>query len=395
MTQNNALTTTATAAMIPDQNEWSIMRDMASQLVPTRFLPETIKTPEQAVAIMLKGRELRVPPMYALSNIVIVKGKPTVSAEMMLALIYRDYGKQAIRIKHSDNERCTVEYRTEGWDGTSEYTFAIEDARKANLFKNDVWNQYPAAMLRARAISAVARMAFPESIGGMYVPGELGDAVTVNADGEVIGSPIETNSRVVDAHVSTHNGSEWEDGYDLPPAPNVTQLAPQNADPERAMKRVHAAGAAKGITHEMLHAWATSDGRHQSLTEVSPERLDTLAKRIEDADMDRVRLEWGRYGWTSAVNQETGEIIDADYIDAHLPDVRPDLPEIKKSLWTLAHDTFGWSKDDLDLVTMMETGVHLSGATASQLTTVYATLVVMGEDERTAVLDTARAAAAA
>ncbi len=103
--------------LIPAQSEWKLLREMAASLVPTGFLPSGIKTPEQAVAVMLKGRELRVPPMYALSNIVVVQGKPTCGAELMLALIYRDHGKKAIRVKESTDQQCTVEYRLEGWDG--------------------------------------------------------------------------------------------------------------------------------------------------------------------------------------------------------------------------------------------------------------------------------------
>jgi hypothetical protein len=56
-------------------------------------------------------------------------------------------------------------------------------------------------MLRARCLSAVARMAFPDSIGGMYSPDELGASVrvegeTVVFDGETV---IDATARVVDA----------------------------------------------------------------------------------------------------------------------------------------------------------------------------------------------------
>ena len=59
---------------LPSLNEWKLLVEMASLLVPTGFLPQTINTPQKAVAIILKGREVRIPPMYALSNIVVVQG---------------------------------------------------------------------------------------------------------------------------------------------------------------------------------------------------------------------------------------------------------------------------------------------------------------------------------
>lgn len=184
-----ALTNNTTMNVIPSRDEWSTIHDMAKALLPTGFLPQSIKTPEQATAIMLKGRELNVPPMYALSNIVVVQGKPTVSAEMMLALVQRDHGLNSMWVEESTNEKCTVGYKS--GNGTKFYTWTVEDANAAGLTKNPTWRSYPAAMCRARAISAVARMAFPGSIAGMYVPGELGDDVTVTEDGEVITASLE------------------------------------------------------------------------------------------------------------------------------------------------------------------------------------------------------------
>src|SRR5690606_18001163 len=161
------------SALIPGKSEYSLMHEMAGSLVKTGFLPKGVDTPEKALAIMLKGRELNIPPMQALANIAVINGKPTVQAELMLALIYRAYGKKAIRVKESSDERCTVEYRLDGWNDVQSYSFTIEQAKKAGLVKPGPWQSYPAAMLRARCISAVARMAFPDCIAGMYVPGEL------------------------------------------------------------------------------------------------------------------------------------------------------------------------------------------------------------------------------
>lgn len=176
-----------------DQSEWGIMREQATVLVKTGFLPEAIRTPEQAVAIMLKGRELNLPPMYALSNIVVIKGKPVANAELMLALIYRDHGDNAIRFTRSDAQACTVEYRRRSWQRPEQFSFTIEDADRAGLLtpKTDrngnptAWQKFTPAMLRARCISAVARMAFADTIGGLYTPEELGAPVLVTDEGEL------------------------------------------------------------------------------------------------------------------------------------------------------------------------------------------------------------------
>ncbi len=239
------------------------MLQLGTSLVGTGFLPSTIKTPEQAMAIMLKGQELRVPPMYSLSNIVIVQGKPSCSAELMLALIQRDFGQRAMRVKDSTDQSCTVEYRLDGWDDIQSYTFTIKQAEQAGLFKNAVWKSYPAAMLRARCISAVARMAFPGSIGGMVVPGELGESVTVTSDGEIVSAA--TVSRTIDIETG--------------------EIAPTAPDSATAMRRLHAVAKNAGITHAMLHEWAVQAVQVDSLADVEYRFLDGLASKLEDAEI--------------------------------------------------------------------------------------------------------------
>jgi len=162
-----------------DLSTWGAMKEQAAMLVKSGFLPPAINTPEKAIALMLKGRELGVPAMYALSNIHIINGKPVCSAELMLALVQRDHGHDAIRVATTDNTKCVVEYRQ--WGKVATYAFTIKDAEIAGLTqKGGNWKSYPAAMLRARAISAVCRMAFPASIAGMYTPDELGGDVVVH-----------------------------------------------------------------------------------------------------------------------------------------------------------------------------------------------------------------------
>jgi hypothetical protein len=163
------------------------MLSMAEVLVSSGMLPKHIQKPAAAVAIIQKGKELGVPPMHALSNIFVVEGKPTCSAELMLALVYRDHGDAAIQIMETDNQHCLIAYTRRGWQERATYAFTMQDAAQAGVANKATWKQYPAAMLRARCISAVARMAFPDSIAGMYVPEELG--AEVDEDGAPVIEP--------------------------------------------------------------------------------------------------------------------------------------------------------------------------------------------------------------
>lgn len=185
---------------MPAPAEWTTLREMAGVFIKSGLLPASIKTPEAALTVMLKARELGIPPLYGLSNIVVVQGKPVCSAELMLALMYRDQGDNAVVVEESTAETCRVSYRRRGWDRSRAFAFTLEDARRAGLAGKGTWAQYPQAMLRARCISAVARMAFPDSIGGLYTPEEMGAPVTVTDDGEVeiIALPPATSTNAVD-----------------------------------------------------------------------------------------------------------------------------------------------------------------------------------------------------
>jgi hypothetical protein len=192
--------------------------EAAKRWVDSGLLPAAIKTPQQALTIMSVGREIGVPATYALRNIHVISGRPTCSAELLMALVRHRYGPSAIRVAEATNESCTVEYREAGWDGVSSQSFTMADARQANLAGKDTWKAYPRAMLRSRAVSEVVRMAFPECIAGLYTAEELGARVRVTAEGAV---ELDPDVDAVDSR-----------------APQGPHLAVVDAAPEDATARV-------------------------------------------------------------------------------------------------------------------------------------------------------------
>lgn len=250
---NNAITLHAGNALLPDAQSWKTMLDMAETLVKSGMLPAHIKTPQAAVAIIQKGLELGVPPMYALSNIVHIQGKPTANSELMLALIYRDHGDAAVGFQESTADHCTVAYRRRGWAQPGLFTFTMKEAEAAGLLKNQVWRSYPAAMLRARAISAVARMAFPDSIGGMYTPEELG--ATVDADGDVIDVPSTpqrpTDSRPTRPHVEVVE-VDGDTGEIIDAPMQVNDPSAGHPATERQIKAIFGIGRSKGLSDDQI-----------------------------------------------------------------------------------------------------------------------------------------------
>lgn len=262
-----------------ERQTWELMREQAAMLIKTQFLPSAIKTPEQAVMVMMKGRELGVPSLYALSNIVVIQGKPACSAELLQALIYRDHGDDALRFVEANNDYCTLEYRRRSWKKAERYTFSIDDADRAGLMKNPTWKAYPAAMLRARCLSAVARMAFADSIGGMYTPEELGASVTV-VDGVVELDPASVIDVSAHAPVRPQNAPERTEP--------VEQVSDDDPITDAALEALDALRQRRKLTNEDLGVIAALHfGAEQieHLTVADGRNLYRYLKNTPDGDL--------------------------------------------------------------------------------------------------------------
>lgn len=165
-------------------DEWSALKEQATVLLKSGFLPTSIKTPEQAIAIMLKGRELKLAPWVSLTHIHVINGKPCMSAELMKSQIHRNSPGSIVDFLEMTNQICTIEAARPNGRMTK-FSFSIEDAKKAGLLTKAVWQQYPRAMLRSRCVAEMARSLFPDALQGIsYTPEELGASVT--EDGDVI-----------------------------------------------------------------------------------------------------------------------------------------------------------------------------------------------------------------
>jgi hypothetical protein len=150
-----------------------------SNLLPTQYR----KQPANLLYAMAYAEALGIPTINALTSVHIVEGKPSPSADLMVALSRR--AGHRVRILESTAERCTVEIvRADDPEAPFAVTWTIEQARTAGLTGKDVWKKYPRAMLRSRAESECVRQACSEVLAGMvYTPEGL------NADTDETGKP--------------------------------------------------------------------------------------------------------------------------------------------------------------------------------------------------------------
>lgn len=142
--------------------------DLASKIAATEFAPKSLRGRAPAVAAaILAGRERGLPPMVSLASIDVVDGRPTLSAQLLTALIYRA-GHRITVIESTDK---AAEVRIERADGLGEATvrWTMADAQRAGLAGKRNWQQYGRQMLWARALSECARMVAPDVALGLDV----------------------------------------------------------------------------------------------------------------------------------------------------------------------------------------------------------------------------------
>lgn len=153
-----------------------------------------VHTPEQVMVIMATGFELGIPPTTALRGIYVIKGRPVVSADLLVALCLRrsDVCERFALVSSSDSE-ATYETKRRGCEPVR-MSFSMADAQRAKLpgKEDSNWSKYPATMLRHRAAAQLARAVYPDLVLGLYVPEEADEIRDVTPTTQpIIAGPVE------------------------------------------------------------------------------------------------------------------------------------------------------------------------------------------------------------
>lgn len=131
-----------------------------------------IKTPEQAIALMLIAQAEGLHPAVAARDYHVIQGRPALKSDAMLARFQAAGGKVVWNV-YTDQEVTGTFNHPSGGSATISWT--LNQAKNAGLCSKDVWRQYPRAMLRARVISEGIRTVYPGVSVGVYTPEEISD----------------------------------------------------------------------------------------------------------------------------------------------------------------------------------------------------------------------------
>ena len=149
------------------------LTQLGTALAASGYFQDAAKV-SQAIVKVLAGREMGFGPIAAMTGIHIIKGKPSVGANLMAAAV-KAHPRYNYRVTRIDDEACVVQFFEDGKPcGESQFTLA--DAQRAGT--QNV-NKFPRNMLFARAMSNGVRWFTPDVFAGnaVYTPDELGDVV--------------------------------------------------------------------------------------------------------------------------------------------------------------------------------------------------------------------------
>lgn len=202
-----------------------------STLVPDGYRNQ----PANVLWAMDLADALGIPFPQVMQSMVVMRGRMTMSADIMAAVVRRAGHKLRIR-EHGMSVTASL-IRNDDTDYTFEVTWDEAKARRAGLWgQRGPWAQYPAQMLRSRAITEVCRQGASDALAGtIYSPEELEPAhpsaaappaeETAAAADPAFDQARDRSRALLAAHIKEHGGSPaevWQAAQDMGADPDDT-----------------------------------------------------------------------------------------------------------------------------------------------------------------------------
>lgn len=180
---------------LSERQRYALALSEAGDLVPKNFWTKPAPAPgggliparpnPGAILYMLEvAAMIGVNPMVGLTNIHIIEGKPSLSANLQAALV-REAGHRLRVWMDGSTAVCEI-VRSDDQDFQFRVEWGDEQMNAAGLANKDNWRKYQRSMKKARAITECIREACPEVLmGATYSPDELG------ARTDEMGEPID------------------------------------------------------------------------------------------------------------------------------------------------------------------------------------------------------------
>lgn len=180
-----ALRPAAPAQRMPVSDKLKYAQALAeSGLLPGQYR----RQPANLLWALEYAEMLGLHPMAAVTGVFVIEGKPSASAALISALVRR--AGHRLRVTGDDTHAVAEIVRADDPDFTFRSEWTLDRAKTAGLLGKGTWAKYPAAMLKARAITEVARDACEDALSGLhYTAEELGAEVNEEGQPTTVTSP--------------------------------------------------------------------------------------------------------------------------------------------------------------------------------------------------------------
>lgn len=165
-------------------NSMSELRQLAESAAGSRFFGAA--TPDQALMIMLAGKDLGFSYTQALRSFHVINGRPTLSADAMVAICKASPDCEKFERVEETATSVTWAAKRRG-EREQSCTFTLEDAKRAGLLekRDSNWSKYPTRMLNARAKAFLARDLFPDLLAGLLEDSEAADIAPRRVESDI------------------------------------------------------------------------------------------------------------------------------------------------------------------------------------------------------------------
>jgi hypothetical protein len=224
--------------------------------------------------VLTTGIELGIGPATSLRAIHVIKGRATLSADLMAGLAM----KAGVTFEYLQNDETGCRIKWTRGNSSGECVFTLEDAKRAGLLGNPNWKNYPTDMCAARAKSKAARQAAPDVLAGLYTPDEI--THQAGADAPIMATVVE--SKPIPAEVK--------------PAPEVKPKATTRTPAQKAITQQSMPGvsnAKKARLFALVNSLGLDGGKRIVdgvevstilVTKVNAEIVDAIACATYDTD---------------------------------------------------------------------------------------------------------------
>ncbi len=279
-----------TQSALDEKMAWS------KALATSDMLPRQFKgSPASLLFACEFADALGIPRINALTSIYVIDGKPTASADLISGLVRKAGHK--LRVSGDDTTATAQIVRCDDPDFTFEAIWTLDRAKVAGLLgKKGPWQNYPAAMLRSRAITEVARMAASDALYGcIYTSEELGANVTED------GTPIITSAPQRQEPPTAPRNGNGNGGRTIFEAKGITRPEPT---PEPAVDADNLAAAIEATDDPdvLRQVWHQAAG-------LPDEQRDDLRTVIT------AKVQARQEYLDAAATEETVDTVDAELVD--------------------------------------------------------------------------------